>query len=242
MAFRDVIRKHEELKIYNEFEENAPDLGMTEQQYMDFRSKYLDIYDILKGEDPTPETPNNNTNGDDPQSDGDDKEKDEDTRLTDIDFCLELLHSDIINVNYIIALLKELNSGSNDFSEKCQNILKTMRNDAEMRNKTPLVDDFIQEHKELFTPQNDKIDIEGLLNKYIIKRRNKAIEVLSEEENIDTSILNHYISEYEYLQRKQPEIIQEALKHKHLGLLKKRKTLKRILNQLHSIIRTYSWN
>ena len=109
-------------------------------------------------------------------------------------------------------------------------------------NKTPLVDDFIQEHKELFTAQNDKINIGEHLNNYIIKRRNKAIEVLSEVENVDTSILNHYISEYEYLQREQPEIIQEALKHKHLGLLKKRKTLTRILNQLHSIIRTYSWN
>ena len=238
VAFRDVIRKHEELKIYNEFEENAPDLGMTEQQYMDFRSKYLDIYDILRHEDP----PTTSPNSEDPQSNGGDNGNDDDTHLTDIDFCLELLHSDIINVNYIIALLKELNSGSNDFSEKCQNILKTMRNDAEMRNKTPLVDDFIQEHKELFTAQNDKIDIEKHLNNYIIKRRNKAIEVLSEEENVDTSILNHYISEYEYLQRKQPEIIQEALKHKHLGLLKKRKTLTRILNQLHSIIRTYSWN
>ena len=238
VAFRDVLRKHEELKIYNEFEENAPDLGMTEQQFMDFKSKYLDIYDILRHED-EPTTP---SNSEDPQSNEGDNGNDDDTRLTDIDFCLELLHSDIINVNYIIALLNELNSGSNDFSEKCQNILKTMRNDAEMRNKTPLVDDFIQEHKELFTAQKDKIDIGEHLNNYIIKRRNKAIEVLSEVENVDTSILNHYISEYEYLQREQPEIIQEALKHKHLGLLKKRKTLKRILNQLHSIIRTYSWN
>ena len=117
-----------------------------------------------------------------------------------------------------------------------------MRNDAEMRNKTPLVDDFIQEHKELFTAQKDKINIGEHLNNYIIKRRNNAVQALSEEEDVDTSILNHYISEYEYLQREQPEIIQEALKDKHLGLLKRRKTLTRILNRLHSIIRTYSWN
>ena len=84
--------------------------------------------------------------------------------------------------------MKELVSGSNDFSEKSQNILKTMRNDAEMRNKTPLVDGFIQENKELFTPQNNKIDIGELLNNYIIKRRNNAVQALSEEEDIDTSI------------------------------------------------------
>lgn len=33
--------------MYDEFEEDAPDLGMTEQQFMDFRSKYLDIYDTF---------------------------------------------------------------------------------------------------------------------------------------------------------------------------------------------------
>ena len=44
LAFRDIIRKHAEIQIYEDYSEEADDLGMTEQQFMDFRSKYLDIH------------------------------------------------------------------------------------------------------------------------------------------------------------------------------------------------------
>ena len=37
-------------------------------------------------------------------------------------------------------------------------------------------------------------------------------------------------------------LIQEALKEKHLGLIKTRKALTRILDRLRSIIRTFSWD
>lgn len=47
LAFRDIIRKHAEIQIYEDYSEEADDLGMTEQQFMDFRSKYLDIHDTL---------------------------------------------------------------------------------------------------------------------------------------------------------------------------------------------------
>lgn len=42
--------------------------------------------------------------------------------------------------------------------------------------------------------------------------------------------------------KEQPEIIQEALKEKHLGLSKRRKTMERILGKLRSIIKTFSWD
>ena len=37
-------------------------------------------------------------------------------------------------------------------------------------------------------------------------------------------------------------LIQEALKEKHLGLIKTRKALTRILDRLRNIIRTFSWD
>ena len=43
LAFRDIIRKHAEIQIYEDYSENAEDLGMTEQQFNDYKSKYLDI-------------------------------------------------------------------------------------------------------------------------------------------------------------------------------------------------------
>ena len=243
LAFRDVIKKHAEIQVYDEFEEDAADLGMTEQQFMDFRSKYLDIYDTFAGGCKPSEE--NQT----PDEDTESTETSTESGIDDIDFCLELLHSDIINVTYILELIADLNPYSADYKEKRTYIIDTMIKDAELRNKAKLIDGFIQQNvdddRDNFMARKQKFDgtsdLEERLNNYITTERNNAVDKLAKEESLDVSVLNHYLSEYDYLQKEQPEIIQEALKEKHLGLIKKRKTLTRILDRLKSIIRTFSW-
>nr|WP_314665852.1 type I restriction endonuclease subunit R [uncultured Prevotella sp.] len=243
LAFRDVIKKHAEIQVYDEFEEDAADLGMTEQQFMDFRSKYLDIYDTFAGGCKPSEE--NQT----PDEDTESTETPTESGIDDIDFCLELLHSDIINVTYILELIADLNPYSADYKEKRTYIIDTMIKDAELRNKAKLIDGFIQQNvdddRDNFMARKQKFDgtsdLEERLNNYITTERNNAVDKLAKEEGLDVTVLNHYLSEYDYLQKEQPEIIQEALKEKHLGLIKKRKTLTRILDRLKSIIRTFSW-
>ena len=243
LAFRDVIKKHAEIQVYDEFEEDAADLGMTEQQFMDFRSKYLDIYDTFAGGCKPSEE--NQT----PDEDTESTETSTESGIDDIDFCLELLHSDIINVTYILELIADLNPYSADYKEKRTFIIDTMIKDAELRNKAKLIDGFIQQNvdddRDNFMARKQKFDgtsdLEERLNNYITTERNNAVDKLAKEEGLDVTVLNHYLSEYDYLQKEQPEIIQEALKEKHLGLIKKRKTLTRILERLKSIIRTFSW-
>lgn len=249
LAFRDIIKKHAEIQVYDEFEEDAPDLGMTEQEFMDFRSKYLDIYDsfaVQNKEQPTTyQVPEDN-----PGMAGEpDPQQEAATGMGDIDFCLELLHSDIINVAYILELIADLNPYSEDYSEKRKHIIDTMIKDAELRSKAKLIDGFIQKNvdddRDNFMARKQKADgtndLEERLNNYIVTERNNAVNTLAKDENLDASVLYHYLSEYDYLQKEQPEIIQEALKEKHLGLIKKRKALTRILDKLRSIIRTFSW-
>ena len=243
LAFRDVIKKHAEIQVYDEFEEDAADLGMTEQQFMDFRSKYLDIYDTFaSGCKPSEgnQTPDEDTGS---------TETSTESGIDDIDFCLELLHSDIINVTYILELIADLNPYSADYKEKRTYIIDTMIKDAELRNKAKLIDGFIQQNvdddRDNFMARKQQSDgtsdLEERLNNYITTERNNAVDKLAKEEGLDVTVLNHYLSEYDYLQKEQPEIIQEALKDKHLGLIKRRKVLTRILDKLRSIIRTFSW-
>ena len=243
LAFRDVIKKHAEIQIYDEFEEDATDLGMSEQQFMDFRSKYLDIYDAVDG--------GRKPSGKDstPDEDAEPTETSTDSVIGDIDFCLELLHSDIINVTYILGLIADLNPYSEDYQEKRTHIIDTMIKDAELRSKAKLIDDFIQQNvdddRDNFMARKQRADgtsdLEERLNNYITNKRNNAVDELAKDEDLDVKVLNHYLSEYDYLQKEQPEIIQQALKEKHLGLVKRRNTLKRIMDRLHSIIRTFSW-
>ena len=160
LAFRDIIRKHAEIQIYEDYSEDAEDLGMTEQQFNDYKSKYLDItvgfieppvIPSVVAEDPVPY---GNSQG-----------------LEDIDFCLELLHSDIINVAYILELIAELDPYSNDYSEKRQHIIDTMIKDAGMRGKAKLIDGFIRknvdEDKENFMSGRSKADGTSELEEYL---------------------------------------------------------------------------
>lgn len=240
IAFRDIIRKHAEIQIYEEYSEDDPTLGITAQQYADFTSKYLDIRDTFA--EPTP--PTLQPGGDDEPGGGDEPEG-----LDDIDFCLELLHSDIINVAYILELISELDPYSEDYTIRRKEIIDTMIKDAELRNKAKLIDGFIQknvdEDKENFMNGRNRADgtneLEERLNQYIVSERNKAVSDLAEDEQISADVLNLYIKEYDYLQKEQPEIIQKALKEKHLGLIKTRKALTRIMERLRSIIKTFNW-
>lgn len=237
LAFRDIIRKHAEIQIYEDFNDEDPDFPMDEQSYMDFRSKYLDIHDTFMDS----KTVKDST----PADDADESEP----TLDDIDFCLELLHSDIINVAYILSLIADLDPDAEDYPEKRQEILDTMIKDAELRSKTQLIDGFI-----LQTVDNDKdgfmrdkkadgsIDLEERLNQYIRQEKGRAIERIAQEEEIPVEVINRYMSEYDYVQKEQTEIIQEALKDRKLGLVARRRTIKRIVDRLRNIIRTFSWD
>lgn len=237
LAFRDIIRKHAEIQIYEDFNEEDPEFPMDEQLYMDFRSKYLDIHDTFVDSKTVKEsTPA-------------DEDTDKESSLDDIDFCLELLHSDIINVAYILSLIADLDPNAEDYPEKRQEILDTMIKDAELRSKTQLIDGFI-----LQTVDNDRegfmhikkadgsLDLEERLNQYIRQEKGRAIERIAKEEELPLDVINKYVSEYDYVQKEQTEIIQEALQGKKLGLVARRRTLNRIVERLRNLIRTFNWD
>ena len=109
---------------------------MTEQEFLDFQSKYLDItVGVIN-----PPSDNTSQAAEGEILYGNDQE------LEDIDFCLELLHSDVINVAYILALIADLNPDEADYQDKRKNIIDTMIRDAELRGKSKLIDDFIREN------------------------------------------------------------------------------------------------
>ena len=120
LAFRDIIRKHSEIQVYEEWNADDSSLVMTEQEYNDYRSKYLDMTMgfIQDDEDDKNEDKGKEDEGmahEDPTAD-----------IDDIDFCPELLHSDVINVAYILELIEDLNPASDDYQVKRQNIIDTM--------------------------------------------------------------------------------------------------------------------
>ena len=236
LAFRDIIKKRAEMQIYEDFEPNDSDFEMSEQEFMDFRSKYLDI---AIGNIDDNEIESNLHEPEAPYG--------EDRTLEDIDFCLELLHSDVINVAYILELIADLNPSSEDYHEKRKQIIETMIKDATMRRKAKLIEGFIRRNidndKENFVKSkaDGSMDLESKLTDYITEARNDAVLNLAIEEGVDEKVLARFLSEYDYLQREKPEILQEAINQKKIGFKERRNLQKRTLEGLRNIIEMFNW-
>ena len=238
LAFREIIKKRAEIQIYEDFDADDPGLILSEQDYNDYRSKYLDMTVGFIKEEKTDEP----SLLEEPQAEYGDGGK-----LEDIDFCLELLHSDVVNVAYILSLISNLNPSDENYEQKRQEILDTMIKDAAMRKKTQLIDDFIKRNVDYDkagfqrAKADGTMDLEARLKNYIIERKTEAVEDLAMTEGVDPEALGKYMSEYDYLGREKPEIIQEAVRKKKMGLLARSATVRRIVEKMREIIDLFSW-
>ena len=239
LAFRDIIKKRIEIQIYEDYSPDDAYFLMSDQEFQDFKSKYLDI---TIGVIDKPDSGKLN----EPQAPYGDK----DAELFDIDFCLELLHSDVINVAYILALIADLNPESEDYEQRRQSILDTMIKDAAMRNKTKLIDGFIKKNVDhdkagfIKSKADGTVDLEEKLKKYVSDQKRKAIEELAEDEELSVEALADFFREYDYLQREKTEIIQDAIKNRKtkVGLVERRNILKRVMGRIRTIIDTFNWD
>ena len=239
LAFREIIKKRAEIQIYEDFSNDDPGLVLSEQDYNDYRSKYLDMtVGFIKPEE----------ENDGMLHDGQQEIQYDDQSIEDIDFCLELLHSDVVNVAYILSLISDLNPSDEDYEKKRQDILDTMIKDATMRKKTLLIDSFIKQEvdndKEGFkrAKADGTIDLEDRLQRYILKMKNKAVHDLAVDEGVEEEALCNFIAEYDYLGREKPEIIQDAVRKTKMGLMMRSAKVKRILEKMREIIDLFNWD
>jgi len=92
-------------------------------EYEDYKSKYLDKYEDIGG---------NSENGTEKVS-----------VLEDIDFELELIHKDEINVVYILKLLSQYKNASEEEKQKQrENINNIINGNASLRSKRELIEKF----------------------------------------------------------------------------------------------------
>jgi len=169
-AFRELMRLKNLLNGFSDF--SFTDLAMNEQAFEDYKSKYLDIHDKFK-------------------SIG---QKEKVSVLDDVDFELELIHRDEINVTYILKLLARLvetDAGDRDKQRKA--ILNLLGGEVQLRSKRELIEKFILEN----LPQLD--DVKALpeaFETYWNLAREKALLTLALEEKLDPGLLHTAVENY----------------------------------------------
>jgi len=191
------------------------DLPMDEQDFADYRSKYLDLYDKVRS----------NT------------EKEKVSILEDIDFELELIRRDKINVSYIIALLQNMQDATPDEQKKqLKKLMDILDTDAQLRSKKELIEKFIAEH---FPDIPKGGDISEEFENYWDKEKQNALAELSAAEGLNAEGLQKVIGNYLFTEK-------PPMRDDVIGIMSKRPSLKerssiseRIIAKIKSFVETF---
>lgn len=213
-AFRELMRLKNTMTTFANFD--WEDLAMNEQLFNDFRSKYLDLWQKTKH----------------------DTAKEKVSILDDVDFELELIHRDEINVTYILKLLAALKDAKKSEQDaKKKEIVDILSGEANLRSKRELIEKFIQDN---LPHIEDSDNIPQEFEKFWTEEQQKAFETFVKEENLSSERTQKLIEDYLYAER-------EPLRDELLNLIEgdkpsvlKRKTIgDRILQKVVNFVDTF---
>ena len=213
-AFRDLMRVKNILAAFSDFK--WEDLQMSEQEFEDYKSKYLDLYDKVKS---------NN-------------QKEKVSILEDVDFELELIHRDEINVTYIIQLLIKLKANTQkDTSKAEKEIFNLLNTETTLRSKRELIEKFIEENLPII---DDSDEVIPEFEKYWNKEQQKAFDKLVEEEKLSSEKTEKLIEDYLFAEKTplRDEVL-ELLEGEKPSLLQRKKLGDRILSRITDFVETF---
>jgi type I restriction enzyme R subunit len=213
-AFRELMRLKNVLTTFSDF--NMEDLDMDEQLFEDYKSKYLDLYDKVKG----------------------DHTKEKVSILEDVDFELELIHRDEINVTYILKLLAGLkNADPKEKSKKQKEIIDLLTGEANLRSKRELIERFILEN---LPNIEDTDDLPDQFEKYWNEEQIKAFKQLVQEENLSEEKTEQLIENYLFAEREplRDELL-DLIEGEKPKVLERKKTGDRILSKIIGFVETF---
>lgn len=212
--FRELMRLRNVLESFSEFDDE--DLALPAQRFANYRSAYLDLYDKVKT----------------------DNTKDKASILDDVDFELELLHRDVINVQYILTLLAQLYDAEQEDEQKLRKlILDSVAGDIELRSKQELIQKFIDS---TLPTLGSSAEIPDSFEEFWEQERLTAFEALVKEEDLDPDKLEKVIERYVYTGTKplpDPDIIQ--LIRRPLKLAERGPAKARVLEKVVDYVTTY---
>jgi len=223
-AFRHLMRQLNVSKSFTEFD--FASLNMDEQLFEDYKSKYLDIYD---------RTHNRSQEAEESSS-----------LVTEIDFELELIQRDEINVAYILQLLGQLqkNTQNNesekaDYEKRKADILELLNKETQLRSKRDIIQKFIDIRLPALQPEDDLIKI---FNEFWNQEKIEAIKQICKDEDLNEEKFQQIISEYNF-SGKEPlrETVFSACNQK-LKLKERKEVYPRIIDKLRNLVTKFDDN
>ncbi|WP_374702356.1 hypothetical protein [Shewanella sp. GutDb-MelDb] len=214
LQFRKLMQLKNMLSNFADFD--MDETAMDEQTFQDFTSKYADLSRQIR----------------------ESSIKEKVSVLDDVDFELELLHRDEVNVAYILHLLRELHGEDSDEAKenKRQVIANLVASDPTLMSKKDLIERFMNEHLDGI-PAN--ADFENEFEFFWEKEKRLALEALAEEQKLNHERLEKLVARYE-LSDEMPlrEDFAEALEIKPT-ILQRKRVLPVITDKFKSFVDTF---
>ena len=218
-AFRELIRIRNVLTSFTEFSDD--DLSLDAQRFEDFKSKYLDIHDRMK-------------------SDQDDDQKA--SILNEVDFELELIRRDNINVAYILALLASVVAEQReaedalDTASKTKTILDLLGSEPRLRSKRELIEEFITAY---LPTMKSAEQTTATFEEFWTEKREAAFNSICSEEKLRPEGFAILLEAYQF-SGKRPmtdEVI--AIMIETPGILQRKPSAERVVSRMVTFIDTF---
>lgn len=211
--FREMLRIKNIITSFSDYK--PEDLGISEQSFEDYKSKYLDIYDKVNKRDKPEEA----------------------SVLEEIDFEISLIHRDEINVAYILNLLVSLDKLEPDEAKKRQKeILDLVAGEVQLRSKRKLIEEFIEKTLPALKANENVI---SKFETYWGEHKTTAFKQLCAEENIAPDNLEKIIHEYEFANKfPRKNVIKSALTYQP-KVIESKSIVERIAIKIRDFLDTY---
>jgi len=211
--FREMLRIKNIITSFSDYQ--PEDLGISEQSFEDYKSKYLDIYDKVNKRDKPEEA----------------------SVLEEIDFEISLIHRDEINVAYILNLLVSLDKLEPDEAKKRQKeILDLVAGEVQLRSKRKLIEEFIEKTLPALKANENVI---SKFETYWGEHKTSAFKKLCAEENIAPDNLEKIIHEYEFANKfPRKNVIKSALTYQP-RVIESKSIVERIAIKIRDFLDTY---
>ncbi|MCB8922991.1 MAG: type I restriction endonuclease subunit R [Ardenticatenaceae bacterium] len=211
--FREMMRTLNVLKSFTEF--SWEQLEADEQEFEDYKSKYLDIYDRVRT----------------PAGEGA-------SIIDDVDFELELIQRDEINVAYILNLLARMHRAetADQYNEAKKSIIDLLGQEPRLRSKRELIERFISDYMPHF--EADTVVEDEFVN-YWTAEQEAALNALCEAEGMNREAVDALLRRYRFTgKRPLRNDVFAALNFKP-KVLERKPLYERIIEKLITFVHTF---
>lgn len=201
------------LQTFSEYTYERSRLNMTDQEYEDYKSKYFMLYHRARNDVQKVSV------------------------LDDVDFAVELIESDKINVSYIMNLIRNIDV--KDINKR-QKQIDTIREMLQRSSNTRLYRkiDLLQAFLNLLANGITNQTVDEAYEEFEEEQRQKEIDAFVADTNIEKALLTHLLSEYEFSAIVDEGYIRDSITEP-MGLLKKKALVKKIVEFIMNFTEKY---